>query len=100
MQRRLLLDIVVAQGAAVLEMFAGEDQTLLTRRDALLVLDLRLHGVDGVAGLDLECDGLAGRHGGEQVHGAESRRKVVDLATGDRQVRSAGKGVRDRSRGT
>ena len=80
MQRRVLLDIVVAQSAAVLEMFAGEDQTLLTWRDALLVLDLRLHGVDGVAGLDRECDGLAGRHGGEQAHG--------------------GKGVRDLSRGT
>jgi hypothetical protein len=29
----LLLDVVVRQGAAVFELFAGEDQTLLVRRD-------------------------------------------------------------------
>jgi hypothetical protein len=35
---RLLLDVVVGKGAAVLELLAGEDQALLVRRDALLVL--------------------------------------------------------------
>ena len=35
-QRRLLLDVVVRQGAAVLELLAREDQALLVRRDALL----------------------------------------------------------------
>jgi hypothetical protein len=54
-----LLDVVVRQRAAVLELLAGEDQALLVRGDALLVLDLALHIVDGVAGLDLERDGLA-----------------------------------------
>src|SRR5439155_499399 len=41
-QRGLLLDVVVGEGAAVLELLAGEDQTLLIRRDAFLVLDLLL----------------------------------------------------------
>jgi hypothetical protein len=59
MQRALLLDVVVGEGAAVFELLAGEDQALLVWRDALLVLDLALHIVDGVAGLDLEGDGLA-----------------------------------------
>ena len=36
----LLLNVVVSQGAAILELLAGEDQTLLVRRDALLVLNL------------------------------------------------------------
>jgi len=36
-QRRLLLDVVVRQRAAVLELLAGEDQALLVWRDALLV---------------------------------------------------------------
>lgn len=36
-QRRLLLDVVVRQRAAVLELLAGEDQTLLVGRDTLLV---------------------------------------------------------------
>ena len=30
----LLLDVVVSQGAAILELLAGEDQTLLVRGDA------------------------------------------------------------------
>jgi hypothetical protein len=33
-QRRLLLDVVVGQRAAVLQLLAGEDQALLVRRDA------------------------------------------------------------------
>ena len=58
-QRRLLLDVVVREGAAVLELLAGEDEALLVGRDALLVLDLLLHVVDRVARLDVERDGLA-----------------------------------------
>jgi hypothetical protein len=53
-----LLDVVVAQGAAILELLAGEDQALLVRGDALLVLDLGLDVVDGVARLDIEGNGL------------------------------------------
>ena len=53
-----LLDVVVAQGAAILELLAGEDQTLLVRGNALLVLDLGLDVVDGVARLDIEGNGL------------------------------------------
>ena len=45
---RLLLDVVVRQGAAVLELLAGEDQALLVGRDAFLVLDLLLHVLDRV----------------------------------------------------
>uniref|UniRef100_J3MGX3 Uncharacterized protein n=1 Tax=Oryza brachyantha TaxID=4533 RepID=J3MGX3_ORYBR len=50
---RFLLDVVVSQGAAILKLLASEDETLLVRRDALLVLDLGLHVVDRVRGLDL-----------------------------------------------
>jgi hypothetical protein len=60
MKGRLLLNVVVGQGAAVFELFAGEDQALLVRRNALLVLDLGFDVVDGIGGLDLESDGLAG----------------------------------------
>lgn len=54
-----LLDIVVAEGAAIFELLAGEDQSLLVGRDAFLVLDLGLDIVDGVRGLHLEGDSLA-----------------------------------------
>lgn len=53
-----LLDVVVAQGAAILELLASEDKTLLIRGNALLILDLGLDVVDGVARLDVEGNGL------------------------------------------
>jgi hypothetical protein len=53
-----LLDVVVAQGTAILKLLAGEDQALLVRGDTLLVLDLGLDVVDGVARLDVEGNGL------------------------------------------
>ena len=67
-QSRLLLDIVVGEGAAILELLASKDEALLVRRDALLVLDLGLDVVDGVAGLDLERDGLARQSLDEDLH--------------------------------
>jgi hypothetical protein len=56
----LLLNVIVGKGAAVLKLFACEDQALLVRRNAFLVLDLGFDVVDGIGGLDLERDGLAG----------------------------------------
>ena len=38
----LLLDVVVREGAAVLQLLAGEDKPLLVRGDPLLVLQTRL----------------------------------------------------------
>jgi hypothetical protein len=43
MQGRLLLDVVVGKRTAVLELLAGEDEALLVRGNAFLVLDLGLH---------------------------------------------------------
>jgi hypothetical protein len=67
-QGRLLLDVVVGQGAPVLQLLAHEDQPLLVRRDALLVLDLRLHILDGVRRLHLQRDGLARQGHHEDLH--------------------------------
>ena len=38
MKSALLLDVVIGEGAAVLELLAGEDQALLVGRNAFLVL--------------------------------------------------------------
>merc|ERR1711881_804120 len=54
----LLLDVVVLESAAILELLASEDETLLVRGDALLVLDLGLDGLNGVGALHLKGDGL------------------------------------------
>lgn len=49
-----LLDIVVRECASILQLLSGEDQSLLVRGNAFLVLDLRLHIVDSVRRLNLE----------------------------------------------
>ena len=76
MEGGLLLDVVVAEGATILELLACEDQALLvggnagktirnaftimsTMHSPLLILDFGLDIVDGVRGLHLEGDGLA-----------------------------------------
>ena len=57
---RLLLNIIVGEGTTILKLLASEDKALLVRRDTLLILDLRLHIVDGIARLHLKGDGLPG----------------------------------------
>ena len=59
MEGRLLLDVVVGQSAAILQLLAGKDEALLVRRDPLLILDFRLHILDRVGALHLKGDGLA-----------------------------------------
>ncbi len=59
MECGLLLDVVVGEGAAVLQLLTREDQSLLIRGDALLVLDLSLDGLNRVGGLNFQGDGLA-----------------------------------------
>merc|ERR1712212_377996 len=49
MEGGLLLDVVVGQSTSILELLAREDQTLLIRGNALLVLDLSFDILDGVA---------------------------------------------------
>jgi hypothetical protein len=60
MKSGLLLDVVIRESATVLELLASEDQALLVRGNTLLVLNLALDVVNGVGGLDLKGDGLAG----------------------------------------
>ncbi len=56
-QRGLLVDVVVRQGAVVLQLLAGEDEVLLLWREALLVANFLLDTLDGVASEDLQRDG-------------------------------------------
>lgn len=59
MQSRFLLNIVIGKSPAILKLFAGKDEALLVRRNAFLILNLRLDVVNGIAGFDLKSDGLA-----------------------------------------
>ena len=51
-----LLDVVVTEGSAVLELLSSEDESLLIRGNSLLVLDFLLHVVNGVGRLDVKGD--------------------------------------------
>ena len=68
MQSGLLLDVIVRQGATILELLAGKDQTLLIGRDTFLVLNFGLHILDGVGSLDLEGNSLASESLYENLH--------------------------------
>ena len=65
---RFLLNVVVREGSAVLELLSSEDESLLIGWDALLVLDLGLHVVNSVRWLDLKCDCLASECLDEDLH--------------------------------
>ena len=54
MEGRLLLNVVIGQRPAVLQLLASEDEPLLVRGDSLLVLDLGLNILDRVRGLHLK----------------------------------------------
>ena len=49
----LLLNVVVRQGSAILQLFTSENQSLLVWWNTLLVLDLGLDVVNGVRGFNL-----------------------------------------------
>jgi hypothetical protein len=64
----LLLNVVIGKGPTVLKLLSSENEALLIRRDTLLVLDLGLDIIDGIGGLDLEGDGLAGEGLHKDLH--------------------------------
>ena len=71
------LNVVIRESATVFELLASENQSLLVRRDTLLVLNLRLDVVDGIRGLDLEGDGLPGEGLDEDLHDGVCRERGV-----------------------
>merc|ERR1711894_105365 len=68
MEGALLLDVVIAESTAVLELLTSEDQPLLVWGNSLLILDLGLDVLDGVRGLHLQGDGLPGQGLHEDLH--------------------------------
>ena len=63
-----LLDVVVRKSSAILELLAGEDESLLIGRDALLVLDLSLDVLNSVRGLNVEGNSLTSESLNENLH--------------------------------
>ena len=77
MKGGLLLDVVVTQRPAILELLARKDESLLIGRDALLVLDLLLDIVNGVGGLNVESDGLSREGLNEDLHATAKAKDQV-----------------------
>ena len=76
----LLLNVVVRKGAAILELLAREDEPLLVRRDALLVLDFGLNVLDSVRGLNIKSDGLASQRLDENLHATAQAEDEMESA--------------------
>ena len=68
MKGGLFLNIIIREGATILELFAGENQALLVGRDPFLVLNLGLNIIYGVGGLHFEGNSLAGQGLDEDLH--------------------------------
>ena len=68
MESGLLLNVVVREGYAVLELLSSEDKSLLIWWDSLLVLDLGLNILDGVSWLNVKGDGLTSQGLDEDLH--------------------------------
>lgn len=77
MESGLLLDIVIGKSSAVFKLLSGENQSLLVRRDTLLVLDLGLDIVDGIARFDFKGNGFAGEGFDEDLHTASETEDEV-----------------------
>jgi len=73
-----LLDVVVREGSLVRQLLPRKDKALLIWRDSFFVLDFRLHVVNGVAGLDVQCDGLANEGLHEDLHSTTETKHQVE----------------------
>merc|ERR1712121_284173 len=80
MKSALLLDVVIRQSPAILQLFTGEDQPLLVWGNSLLVLDLSLHILDGVGRLHLKGDGLASESLHEDLHSSSQTKHEMESA--------------------
>ena len=68
MKSRLLLNVVVRQSSTVFQLLTSENQTLLVRRDTLLILNLGLDIVNGVGGLNFESNGFTSEGFDKDLH--------------------------------
>merc|ERR1711870_17122 len=78
MESALLLDVVVREGPAVLQLLSSKDQPLLVWGDALLVLDLGLDILNGVRWLHLQGDGLPGQRLDKDLHTSSQPENQVE----------------------
>jgi hypothetical protein len=83
-ESRLLLDVVICERTIVLELFAGKDQALLIGRNALLVLNLLLYGLNLVGCLNIHCNGFPGQCLDKDLHFVSCKQMGAPKTTADK----------------
>ena len=81
---RLLLDVVVVESPSVLELLTSEDEPLLVRWNTFLVLNLGLHSLDSVTGIDFKSDRLSSKGLDKDLHLYKARPFFYLLIWGER----------------
>ena len=77
MKSGFLLDVVIRKGTTILELLSSKDKTLLIRGDAFFILNLGLHIVDRVGGLDFQGDRFARKGLNKDLHtSTEAKNKM------------------------
>ena len=87
MEGRLFLNVVVRQGATILQLLSSKNQSLLIRGDTFLVLNLGLDIVNGVRGFNIKGDGLACNIKREKHKGQQHSKRVTQRTEGVRMDR-------------
>ena len=64
----LLLDIVIRESTIILELLACKDEALLVRWYPFLILNLLLHSLNSIRGLNIKRDSLARKSLDENLH--------------------------------
>merc|ERR1712225_199143 len=77
MKGAFLLDVVVLQSAAIFQLLAGENESLLVWGNSFLVLDLGLHVLNSVALLHIKSDGLTSEGLHEDLHSTSESQDQV-----------------------
>jgi hypothetical protein len=78
MKSALLLNVIIRKGATILQLLSCENKALLVRRNSFLILNLRLHIVDGVRRLDLQSDGLSSECLNEDLHSSAETKDEME----------------------
>ena len=68
MKSRFFLDVVIAQGTTIFELFASEDEALLVWWDTFFVLNFCFDIFNRVRWLNIKGDGLSCKSLNEDLH--------------------------------